>query len=190
MRRKTRRKSARFRVGRWIRPVDRVAPYPSHYSPALAFSAILYPLGHRRFFRTRFPGRFLRGPVGLITFPIRNIRTTRDLSIRRCGVAVSVDPNKRESTIRCPQSRASSLVPQLWLVADNDAYESSLMLSLNALTLAPRSLLQGSFSLSSRFGLPFPAGTFPSASHPGITPRACDGGFCLPKSRSITGQFY
>ncbi len=37
LRRKTRRKSAPFRVRRWTRPADRVAPYPDHYSPALCF---------------------------------------------------------------------------------------------------------------------------------------------------------
>ena len=47
----------------------------------------------------------------------------------------------------------------------------------------------GRFGLPSRFGLPFPAGTFPEASHLGVTPHACSGRFGWLNSRSIAGQF-
>ena len=77
-----------------------------------------------------FPGLPVRGTVGLTTFRLRNMRATRDLAVRRCGVAVSVDPRSRESTIRGPQLRASSLKLQLWLVYVYDACASSLVLSL------------------------------------------------------------
>ena len=40
-----------------------------------------------------------------------------------------------------PSAEGSSLEPQLWLVEVNDAYASSLMLSLCALTVAPHCLL-------------------------------------------------
>ncbi len=47
----------------------------------------------------------------------------------------------------------------------------------------------GRFGLPSRFGLPFTAGTFPEASHLGVTPHACSGRFGWLNSRSIAGQF-
>ena len=167
----------------------RLNPSPVHYRRATRFLRDPIPARVSACLMARFPGKETRDPYGLTTFHIRNIRTARDLSLRRCGVAVSVDPDHRESTIRYPQLRASSLDLQRWLFVPNDVYESLLMLSLHVLTLAPRSPLQGSFGLPSRFGLPFPAGTFPSASHPEITPHACDGGFDWLNSRSIAGQF-
>ena len=122
--------------------VDRVAPYPGDYTarpllspPSFTPSCAGVPCG------LAFPGLPVRGTMGLITFPIRNMRATRDLSVRRCGIPVSVDPTSKESTIRFPQLRASGLELQLWPVSHNDAYESSPMLSLFALTVAPHCLL-------------------------------------------------
>ena len=63
------------------------------------------------------------------------------------------------------------------------------MLPLSALALAPHPLVAESFGFPSRVGLPFPAGTFPSASDPRITPDACDGGLCWLNSRFISEQF-
>ena len=131
-----------------------------------------------------FPGLPVRGTVGLTTFRLRNMRATRDLSLRRCGVAVSVDPPQKESTVR-----TSSLEPQLWLVDADDAYESLPMLPLFALTLVPHCPLLADSASPRGSAYHFPAGTFPKASHEGITPNACSGGFGWLNSRSIAGQF-
>ena len=85
-----------------------------------------------------------------------------------------------------------ALNSNLWLALLHGTYGSSPMLSLHPLTLAPHRLLLAALAsphVLSCSGLPFPAGTFPSVSHPRITPDAWDGGFYWLNSRSISGQF-
>jgi hypothetical protein len=52
-------KSARFRVRR------RSSPYPNHYSPAFAFSTILYPHLQQHLLRSACPRNFAGGNTGL-----------------------------------------------------------------------------------------------------------------------------
>ena len=49
--------------------VDRIAPYPGDYSPAFAFSAVLYPLVRGRPLRARFPGTACPGHGGAYHVP-------------------------------------------------------------------------------------------------------------------------
>ena len=82
-------------------------------SPALAFSAVLYPLERGRSLRTRFPGRFARGPVGLTTFRNTNIRAGRSLSLHRRIVMSAWIPARRESTGPLPLRKGFDLKQRL-----------------------------------------------------------------------------
>ena len=155
-----------------------------------AFSAIPVPHAYRLVLRLAFhETQCSMDAYGVTTFRNTNMRAGRGLSMQRRIMTSAWFHPPGNPPIRSLYERDSTLNSDLRSVHIDAVFESSLMLPLSALALAPHPLVAESFGFPSRVGLPFPAGTFPSASDPRITPDACDGGLCWLNSRFISEQF-
>ena len=128
------------RVSPWDDIALRLNPYASDYRRPFAFSAILYPHRYRLALRLAFQGE--RTPWTYTGLPrsTSGIYERRGIFLYAGGICCQRGPSLER--IHPPAYLlVQALNSNLWLAPHHDIYESSPMLSLLILTLAPHRLL-------------------------------------------------